>query len=271
MVTQSTGICQGIWSQRLMATSATPWRSTGSTRRLTPHGSPNPHGTWRDTGRARAQADRARTRAGREPWLLLPGVLGRRSLPRKGVWTRPGSIAHSVHIALRGLRKRWEALGTPAQVRKLVVALSAGRQGPPVQRGFVGSNPTPAAVTGEGRWFGTRATGLRCSWPQFSGQRGLVDGPRATGRRHRNHDLRVGGNRRDVLRPGSEARGRGLCHSAPELTHTGHPTQQKSRRFVLVSGKSVGRPQMLPVCSRAPQPLMPFPQKNGGADVCPRP
>src|SRR5699024_8977421 len=125
-----------------------------------------------------------------------------------------------------------------AQVTKPFVTLSTGRWGPPVQRSFVGSNPTPSAVTGEGRWFGTeRATGLWCSWPQFSRQRELVDGPRITGRRHRNHDLRVCGNRRDVLRPGSEARERGLCHSAPELTHTGHPTQQKSRRFALVSGK----------------------------------
>ena len=177
------------------------------------------------------QADRARIRAGREPWLPLPGVLVRRSLPRKGARTRPGSIAHSVHITLRGLRKRWVALGTSAQVTKPFVTLSTGRQGPLVQQGFVGSNPTPSAVTGEGRWFGTeRTTGLRCSWPQFSEQRGLVDGGR---------EPPVGGTEIKTVR---------AC-------------------FWQVGGSA----RMLPMCPRAPQPLMSLPQKNGGAGVCPRP
>jgi hypothetical protein len=89
----------------------------------------------------------------------------------------PRRIAHSSHMALRRGRKRWEALGTSAQVTGRFVGLSTGRQGPSAQRDFVGSNPTPSAATGVSGPGLTRVTTPRVSPVGALGPDGSVRRP----------------------------------------------------------------------------------------------
>lgn len=128
MVTQTTRICQRIWSQRSLSTSVSRlWPVTGSTRGLAPPWTPEP---TRNLARLRTCGSPGRPRQNPRGTEAVVAVSWGTGVAFSARSHPPGAHprdAHSVHIASRGPRKRWEAPGTSAQVTKPFVALSTGR------------------------------------------------------------------------------------------------------------------------------------------------